>query len=84
MDSEDTKSVTTNDNCLEKFGLNMRQEQIQEESLGPCLSLNHFLEDSKEKEYFKAYCLSDDMLRRFVVMDVVNPCCRKSTCFTKG
>ena len=78
--STDTKP---NEFCLENFGFNMRQEENQEK-LGPCLGLNHFMEENKDVDFFKPYLLPDNMLQHFIVMDIINPCSRKSTCFTKG
>ena len=70
--------------CVENIGLNMRQQEQNQENLGHCLSLSHFLEDDKDIGYFKSYILPDNMLQHFIVMDIVNPCSRKSICFTKG
>ena len=79
-DSADTEE---NEFCLENVGFNMRQEQNRE-NLGPCLSLSHFVEGSTDVDYFNTYVLPDNMLQHFIVMDIVNPCSRKSICFTKG
>ena len=79
-DSGDTEE---NEFCLENVGFNMRQGQNRE-NLGPCLSLSHFVEGSTDVDYFNAYVLPDNMLQHFIVMDIVNPCSRKSICFTKG
>ena len=82
LKTESNKQSAVCQNCLENYGLNMRQEQRQG-NLGPCLSLSHFLEDSNEVDNFKPYNIPEDMLKRFIVMDIINPCSRKSTCFTK-
>ena len=79
---ENAKMSVMHQNCLENYGLNMRQEQKQND-LGPCLSLSHFLERSGDSDHFKQFCVPEDMLKRFIVMDIINPCSRKSTCFTK-
>ena len=79
---ENAKMSVMHRNCLENYGLNMRQEQKQNE-LGPCLSLSHFLERSGDSDHFKQFRVPEDMLKRFIVMDIINPCSRKSTCFTK-
>ena len=70
--------------CVENIGLNLRQQEQNQENLGHCLSLSHFLDDDKDMDYFKSYILPDNMLQHFIVMDIVNPCSRKSICFTKG
>ena len=79
---ENAKMSVIHQNCLENYGLNMRQEQKQNE-LGPCLSSSHFLERSVDSDHFKQFSVPEDMLKRFIVMDIINPCSRKSTCFTK-
>ena len=79
---ENAKMSVMHQNCLENYGLNMRQEQKQDD-LGPCLSLSHFLERSGDSDHFKQFSVPEDMFKRFIVMDVINPCSRKSTCFTK-
>ena len=79
---ENAKMSVMHQNCLENYGLNMRQEQKQND-LGPCLSLSHFLERSGDSDHFQQFSVPEDMLKRFIVMDIINPCSRKSTCFTK-
>ena len=79
---ENAKMSVMDQNCLENYGLNMRQEQKQND-LAPCLSLSHFLERSGDSDHFKQFSVPEDMLKRFIVMDIINPCSRKSTCFTK-
>ncbi|KAL3841496.1 hypothetical protein ACJMK2_019632 [Sinanodonta woodiana] len=52
-------------------------------SYGPCLQLVHFLETANKREDFDKFRVPDKDLKRFILMDIVNPCSRKSICFTK-
>ncbi|XP_071120197.1 tRNA (cytosine(38)-C(5))-methyltransferase-like [Mytilus edulis] len=60
----------------------LRQDEDTETYHGKCLQLQHFLE-KQSAEYFNKYKLPDKDLKRFIVMDVVFPCIRKTICFTK-
>lgn len=84
---KDTGSEETFDNlyCLQNYGKNMRQSPSFEEKVdGPCLKLYNFLEDGFYiHDLFKEYQVSEKDLKRFMVMDIVNPCSSKTCCFTK-
>lgn len=71
--------------CLQTAGRNLRQNEFEDpESQRPCLKLHHFLERGYSKrETFQDYLLKDKDFKRFIIMDIVNPCTRKSNCFTK-
>lgn len=71
--------------CLQNFGLNMRQCDAEDStSLKPCLPLSYFLDpEFSNTERFKDYLVKSKDFRRFIIMDIVNPCSTKSTCFTK-
>ena len=71
-----------NDNALLKEGQLMRQDDDTDVSESKCLRLHNFLEQ-ESLEYFDKYKVPDKDLRRFIVMDVVIPCLRKTICFTK-
>lgn len=71
-----------NDNALLKEGQLMRQNDDTDVSESKCLRLHNFLEQ-ESLEYFDKYKVPDKDLRRFIVMDVVIPCLRKTICFTK-
>lgn len=71
-----------NDNALSKEGQLMRQDDDTDISESKCLRLHNFLEQESSK-YFDQYKVPDKDLRRFIVMDVVIPCLRKTICFTK-
>lgn len=67
--------------CLVNFGHILRHKN--EDHLYPgCKSLYDFLED-QPLNYFTDYILPDKEFKRFIVMDIVIPCLKKSTCFTK-
>ncbi|KAK3103940.1 hypothetical protein FSP39_023060, partial [Pinctada imbricata] len=89
--SEDKASLSTNrftckickSECLQNYAQNMRQENLDnKESENDCLPIMHFLEEKSVSE-FECFCLSRKDLKRFIVMDVVLPCIKKSICFTK-
>ena len=67
--------------CLEDYGKNMRQTHDNQPDYGPVLKLKHFLQDGDEK--CSECVVSDKDLKRFMVMDIVNPCSTKTNCFTK-
>lgn len=71
--------------CLQTVGHNLRQNECEDpESHRPCLKLHHFLERGySDRETFQDYLLKDKDFKRFIIMDIVNPCTRKSNCFTK-
>ncbi|XP_052801205.1 tRNA (cytosine(38)-C(5))-methyltransferase-like isoform X2 [Mya arenaria] len=71
--------------CLENYGRNMRQSNENDPlSHKPCLPLHCFLkEDNMSDEEFEKYKVPDKDLKRFVIMDLVNPCSKKTNCFTK-
>lgn len=71
-----------NENRLMDESQLLRQDDETEVYRGKCLQLQHFLE-KQSAEYFKKYKLPDKDLKRFIVMDVVFPCIRKTICFTK-
>ncbi|XP_045175557.2 tRNA (cytosine(38)-C(5))-methyltransferase-like isoform X2 [Mercenaria mercenaria] len=74
-----------NSDCLENYGENMRQSLTEDQAdYGLCLKLHHFLEDKFDsQDLFKEYLITEKDLKRFMVMDIVNPCSRKTCCFTK-
>jgi len=73
------------DICLQDFGLNMRQNgEGDPPSHRPCLPLHFFLGTGyTPPEMLARYRVPDKDLKRYVIMDVVNPCSVKSNCFTK-
>ncbi|KAK3602613.1 hypothetical protein CHS0354_034196 [Potamilus streckersoni] len=58
-------------------------EDGEHKSYGPCLQLVHFLETKNKLWDFDKFRVPEKDLKRFIVMDIVNPCSRKSICFTK-
>lgn len=83
-DRQGTESVYNSD-CLQNYGENMRQSLTDDQkNFGPCLKLYHFLEDAVQTSHLlENYLVSEKDLKRFMVMDIVNPCSRKTCCFTK-
>ncbi|XP_052221086.1 tRNA (cytosine(38)-C(5))-methyltransferase-like isoform X2 [Dreissena polymorpha] len=71
--------------CLQNYGHNMRQSNCNDPvDHKPCLRLSHFLEDdSNHFSSWTEYRLREKDFKRFVIMDVVNPCSVKTCCFTK-
>ncbi|XP_070200651.1 tRNA (cytosine(38)-C(5))-methyltransferase-like [Littorina saxatilis] len=79
------KGKSDDRNCLTiaEAGRNMRH--CEEEDMLVCedgTRLEEYLE-VKDEEYLQRFLLSDKDLRMFVVMDVVHPSFKKSSCFTK-
>ena len=77
------RGSTSNTLTIAEAGRNMRH--CEEEDVLVCedgTRLEEYLEKADD-EYFHQFLLSDKELRMFVVMDVVHPSFRKSSCFTK-
>jgi len=82
----DTGNTAVKYQCLQNFGVNMRQGVISQDtdSHRPCLPLHHFLElNYLQSEEFKDYLVKEKDFKRFCIMDIVPPCSTKCTCFTK-
>ncbi|CAG2236473.1 DNMT2 [Mytilus edulis] len=81
-DSKPLCCMCDNESRLMEESQLLRQDDETETYHGKCLHLQHFLE-KQSTEYFNKYKLPDKDLKRFIVMDVVFPCIRKTICFTK-
>ncbi|XP_061180130.1 tRNA (cytosine(38)-C(5))-methyltransferase-like [Saccostrea echinata] len=69
--------------CLQTMGHNMRQITEDDSDHYPnCCPVLNFLED-KPPDFFDSFLLTKKELKRFLVMDIVFPCLKKTTCFTK-
>lgn len=84
-DGINDKHITLNSECLQSYGLNMRQSLTEDQmNYAASLKLHYFLaENFKCSELYKDYLVPERDFKRFMVMDIVNPCSEKTCCFTK-
>ena len=75
----------SNKNCLQNYGHLLRLlAEERDVTDGICLKVRHFLESNWQSvDKFKDYIVPEKYFRQLVPMDIVNPCTRKTACFTK-
>jgi hypothetical protein len=86
QETKETTTLSTDDlDCLQNYGKNLRQLMTDDQADNvPCLDLYNFLEDRYfTQNLFEEYQLLEKDLKRFMSMDIVNPCSQKTCCFTK-
>ncbi|XP_060559579.1 tRNA (cytosine(38)-C(5))-methyltransferase-like [Ruditapes philippinarum] len=86
QETKETKTFSTDNlDCLQNYGKNLRQLMTDDQAdYVPCLDLYNFLEDRYfTQNLFEEYQLLEKDLKRFMSMDIVNPCSQKTCCFTK-
>ena len=62
---------------------NQSEMPLYEKHKHECRPVDHYLEQPDSVDYFDAFMIPEKFLKRFWVMDIVNPHSRNSCCFTK-